>query len=190
MESRCLKNWGTLALLLNTLATVPTWAEPIVEVVGIRDCAGILSEQCGWQPYLEPPPEVESPGGIPVVVVSAPKTDDGSRGKAMGNNRFTPGCDNEYYFMEDTIARVVGSNEPVGERLELAGGIGDPLYNDGNWEKYEIGTIKRISSPGEVTMRFEIRIHYMFNQTTNQIAQVKLKNSFESGCIGFASARS
>jgi hypothetical protein len=77
------------------------------------------------------------------------------------------------------------TKQPIGGEVDI-GVVGDPIYAGGDWVKYETEVIMRNSSnvPGSVTIRKQIRIHYFFNHATKQVAQVKLKNSYESGCIG------
>lgn len=108
---------------------------------------------------------------------------DGTTGKAMDFNR-QPGCLNEQIFMDQTTSNVIAQGSPIGTYVPLK--LGDPLYSNGEWEKWQTEVIMdswSIASNRTTTRR--IMVHYMYNATTNTVAQMKLKNSYEYGCVGF-----
>ncbi|WP_178372475.1 hypothetical protein [Massilia sp. CF038] len=81
---------------------------------------------------------------------------------------------------------MIASGQPIGAWVDV-GEMIDPLYAGGNWEKFETETIQDTWRQGDAqTMQKRIRVHYMFNHVMKQIAQVKLKNSYQSGCVGIA----
>ncbi|MDQ1813066.1 hypothetical protein RBA41_07080 [Massilia sp. CCM 9210] len=112
---------------------------------------------------------------------------DGTTGVALDKNRFQPGCLGEQIFVESTLQSVILNGQPVGTPVDLE--LGDPLYNNGEWEKFQTETIQRSTRKGDpYTMAKRIRIHYMYNHVTNQVAQVKFKNSYQFGCEGISHA--
>lgn len=87
--------------------------------------------------------------------------------------------------MQATIDQIHETGKPVGTQVPII--VTDPNYPDGQWLKYQaIGIDHYLSAdnPG-VKIVFKFNMHYMYNVTTGQVHQTKLKNSYEYDCIGF-----
>lgn len=96
-----------------------------------------------------------------------------------------PECLREQLAVQQVTAEIAATGQPVGILIIPAGLIGDPLYNNGEWSKYQAAHIERVRSGTNVIVRrYSITIHYMYNGVTGQVAQVKLKNSRTDGCDG------
>ena len=60
-----------------------------------------------------------------------------------------------------------------------------PLYRGGDWDKYEMETIRHEEGTQQGTfIQKRVRIHYMYNYKTGWVEQFKFKNSYEYGCVG------
>ncbi|GAB3411693.1 hypothetical protein NX774_01065 [Massilia agilis] len=100
----------------------------------------------------------------------------------MSNNRFSAGCLNEVLFADETISKVTHDG-PVGTIVPIT--LNDPLYSGPGWHKWQTENIKHSwNRETNVVYVFRIQIHYMYNDNTRVIQQVKFKNSFEYGCLG------
>ena len=101
----------------------------------------------------------------------------------MANNR-GPQCDRENEFMDRTMARVYDTGNFVGTQVPII--VTDPNYGDGQWIKIQAYEIQHYWKQGMTTRQeFRLNMHYMYNVTTRMPHQTKLKNSYESGCVGF-----
>lgn len=129
------------------------------------------------------------PGGsFPTPSCRQPCFDDLSRGTAQieGAGR-QPGCLDEQLYMAAVIASV-SANGPIGTFLNM-GAFNNPQFSDPNWQKWATSTIKKVSSaPWAYRLNFRMEVHYMYNTYTHEIAETKLKNSFEYGCVGIVTA--
>jgi hypothetical protein len=95
-----------------------------------------------------------------------------------------PGCEREAKWVETLLDVIRVSDTPVGTQVPRV--ITDPNFGDGQWIKMQ-ATGESIEwhdhSKGEVRV-YTYNVHYMFNVATRQVFQVKLKNSFDAGCVG------
>jgi hypothetical protein len=96
-----------------------------------------------------------------------------------------PECLREQLAVDELLSQIKATSAPQG-RLAIPGSqLSDPAYSGGNWDKWEYGRVDRTRKGGErYVMRYEITVHYMHNNITGQVSQVKLKNTKESGCTG------
>lgn len=110
---------------------------------------------------------------------------NGSTGRSMDHNRFIPGCKQEALWLGMTLRDVTASGNFVGTQVPIV--VTDPYYPDGQWIKIQaLGVIQdRSSNDPNYMMERKINIHYMYNVATHQVHQIKFKNSWESGCVGF-----
>lgn len=154
-----------------------------IEISGRRDCDGILSAKCGWGGFGD------GGGGIS----GQPPSGGGGGNEAGGGGPATPPapvarqpeCLREQLFMAEQLALISAQGKPVGQYLSLI--ITDPLYSgyaNSAWSKYQTSVIIRETSPNTGGTTWTITMHYMYNPVTNQVAQAKLVNTFESGCTG------
>jgi hypothetical protein len=113
--------------------------------------------------------------------------DDYSRGNQPVFNR-APGCVREGMFYKETVDKLsqyaAGNGTPPG--VVIMDSFNDPLFkNDPGWKKFHTET--RGHRINTATGRYTIwrpQIHYMLNIVTGQFTQVKMKNSYELGCVG------
>lgn len=101
----------------------------------------------------------------------------------MAFNR-EPGCERELNFMIDTMASVARTGNFVGTMVPII--VTDPHYGDGQWIKvqnYSIQSSWEASNPN-LKREWRLNIHYMYNVSTSQTFQMKMKNSYEFGCAG------
>lgn len=143
------------------------------------DCVGIYSEGCGWAPF-----EGAGGGGGGGGGGYAPAPgiyDDGTRG-TPSVNRYSPGCPREAQYMNE-VQSFGHVGAPPG--IVIVEKPGDRFYNNGQWVKMQADRIYHSTkTPSEIGTRWRTTIHYMYNVETNQVEQLKLKTSFELGCIG------
>lgn len=107
--------------------------------------------------------------------------DDGTSGWAdldPTSRRMDPGCIAEQLFMTGLAIDITNSGGPVGTYIPLE--LGDPLYSDGTWRKYEVkNAIEHHTSdnyPGRnYVIKKRIKIHYMYNMVTRRVEQMKFK---------------
>jgi hypothetical protein len=91
----------------------------------------------------------------------------------------------EAAFVDNTLLDIHGERRPVGTKIIDATLINDPRFSDGDWDKFSHTEISRSRSGGSIYItRFELNIHYMYNRQTGATAQVKITNTYESGCVG------
>lgn len=107
--------------------------------------------------------------------------DDGTKGTAEVAGR-QAGCLGEQLFMEAVASQVTAGQAPIGSFVPVP--ITDPAY-PGRWLKYQTSTISN-SYPSLQNYKIQQRIivHYLYNIDTHAVAQMKLKNSYEYGCVG------
>jgi hypothetical protein len=97
-----------------------------------------------------------------------------------------PECDREANFMASQIFYMTQMDGPSGSMIPLT--VTDPYYQDPGWTKWEVAIIQHetnASVPKGYYRQYKIVMHYMYNVTTRQIFQTKLKNSWQYGCEGF-----
>jgi hypothetical protein len=62
-----------------------------------------------------------------------------------------------------------------------------PPWNVGGWKKYGVARIThRWTGGNNYITRWAWSIHYMYNVNSHEVAELKMKNSYESGCTGVA----
>lgn len=159
--------------------------DKVVYVNGQVDCSDHYSERCGWGNLGDNGGVDEGGGGGGGGTGGggggSSNTDDGTTGTTMDFNRFNPGCLGEVLAIADLVAKVNVTGAPVGIYVPLT--LGDPAYDNGEWEKWETNVILDTwIKPDTFSMQKRIRIHYIFNKVTHATSQVKLKNSYQSGC--------
>ncbi|CAN7146304.1 hypothetical protein [Duganella sp. LjRoot269] len=130
--------------------------------------------------------------GYPTVGTSGPGGgnsaagfDDSTRGTQPLFNR-QPGCQREGYFYAEVNA-LLFAGQPPG--LIIMQSFGDPLFSDPGWRKFQVERVYvqwKVETQRNIEWRTQI--HYMYNLNTGTFAQVKLKNSYEYGCIGVPKA--
>jgi hypothetical protein len=118
--------------------------------------------------------------------------DDGTRGwgdiEWPKPARTQPGCVAEQLFMAAIAVDIANTHGPVGTFIPLD--LQDDRYKDGNWRKYEVhsGITHQITNDNRRGHNFvtkkRIVVHYMYNIATQQVDQMKFKNSYEAGCLG------
>lgn len=104
-------------------------------------------------------------------------------GTSMSFNR-QPACDREAQFIAQQVVYMTAMDGPIGTMLPLT--PTDPHFQDPGWTKWETSTMTREWQKSNPIYAREYRIvmHYMYNVTTRQIFQTKLKNSEQYGCEG------
>ncbi|MDO8033564.1 hypothetical protein O3297_09060 [Janthinobacterium sp. SUN128] len=181
----------SLTVLSSSLLSNSSYAtDGVVLVEGHVECTGVYSQRCGWGDFSGNEGGNENGGGGGGGSgggggggFGSGNVNDGTIGTAMDNNRFVPGCLDESYVIADVIATVNLTGMPVGTYVPLD--LKDKLYDNGEWEKWEYNRISDSwKKPDPYTIQKRIRVHYMINRATGAIAQVKLKNSYQSGCEG------
>lgn len=163
--------------------TPSTTSIHVVYVPGSPDCEGIFSDYCGWGSWGGDPydgnyyADGEVGGGS-----STSYPDDGSTGKEMKYNRTVPGCYREYLAMVEAQSQQ-GSSNPLGIRLPLT--INDPAYPEPGWIKISIPHYEsRWDRNTNQTLEWRTEVHYLYNTNSFNVAQVKMKQSYEYGCAG------
>lgn len=171
-------------------------AQRPIEIVGDMDCNGVYSESCGWGDsgggggnYGGYPPG-EAPGsgggaggggGIPPMGPDEVIFNDGSKGKAQVN-RFSAGCLRESVFLAQVQSFAL-AQQPMGQVIMES--VKDPAYSSEYWVKYSVDhVLHKYDAATKVTTELYMEAHYMYNRATGQANQLKLKNSFEWGCVG------
>lgn len=137
-------------------------------------------------PYPDPPPgpwvswvSID----FPPIAGGGGTAGGGTSGTHMDFNR-GPQCDRENEFMDRTMAQVYATKNFVGTQVPII--VTDPYYPDGQWIKIQAYEKQWLwHAPMANRREFRLSMHYMYNVTTGQPHQTKLKNSYEAGCIGF-----
>jgi len=156
----------------------------VVYVPGSPDCTGIFSDYCGWVGWGGDPliGDYYAEGGVGGGSSSSYNGDDGTMGVSSTQNRTEPGCLREKLAMEQASS-LNGSPQPMGTQLPLT--LLDPAYQSPGWAKYSIVQYYRQwDRNSNSTYEWKTEVHYMYNSNTYQVAQVKMKQSFEYGCTG------
>jgi hypothetical protein len=119
--------------------------------------------------------------GLAVAANTASGHDDGTRGNSDTFNR-QPGCLKEGLFM-DEIAGSALNGDPQGTVIFDNPTV--PPYNAAGWKKYGVVRIShQWSQQTNMITRWRWNVHYMYNIYTHEVSQLKMKNSYETGCIG------
>lgn len=96
-----------------------------------------------------------------------------------------PGCYRELYQFDQLIKRIIVNRAPEGIRIIDQASITDPRYIGRGWAKYSYTSIeKEFSSTSSYSTRYYINIHYLYNENTGAITQVKIINTYDQGCKG------
>ncbi len=89
----------------------------------------------------------------------------------------------------DQLKSDLRAGYPIGDIVYTPAQIGDPLFSSPGWYKYKTDNYgeyaTRISNTEFKMLYFRVHFHYMINVITKEVAQVKMKSSYESGCKGF-----
>jgi hypothetical protein len=94
-----------------------------------------------------------------------------------------PECAREAAVIDNMLLKIHSAGAPQGQ--QIMGPMNDPRYNDGNWYKYQYAEIDRVHrTVSPETKRYVVTVHYLYNIKTGATAQVKLKNTHHSGCVG------
>lgn len=96
-----------------------------------------------------------------------------------------PECLHEQLFVDELLAGIASQGAPIGQPIMYH--FDDPLYQQG-WIKYEAAKITmHLDVPNNLRTRWAVYVHYMYAASTQTVAQVKLKNTYTSGCQGVIS---
>lgn len=170
---------------LVTASNVSYAGPEIVYVPGSADCSDTWSAFCGWphNSFYDPSPYYApvSPGGGGAPGPAAPKTET-----SFNHNR-QPECKQEQDWVAYELEKIINSDEPLGVLLPIT--ITDPNFQPGHfWAKYEIdGFTNTFDRATGVTKWYTHRMHYMWRIGGGVIPyQVKMKNSYQAGCVGWA----
>lgn len=102
--------------------------------------------------------------------------------------RQNPACLREQLFMQQTQTQarssVQAGQTPPGREIVPGRLWGNPEYSALGWIKMSAGVITRVSSPTGATRRYQVEVHYMWNQQTGMLGDFKFVNTEADGCDG------
>ncbi|MFZ6712021.1 hypothetical protein [Undibacterium sp. TC9W] len=171
---------STVLLISMCISTPITYATDTVTITDHVDCSDHYSALCGWPdgPIYIPGDSGGGNGGGG----GSGAAGDGSTGKSENNNR-PPQCLREQLYLQEIASKIAQTGVAEGTFLSIP--ISDPNFPDGQWFKYEATSIQSYWTQGDAdTTRLKIVVHYMFNVATKEVFQMKIKTSYESGCVG------
>lgn len=184
------RRWWLVIVLLGVLQpATPCIAQAVrldkpentaVIIVGQRPGCGIGYENdCGF-----PDPGRNDGGGGGFGGGGAGGGGAATQDKNDAINR-QPECLREQLFVDELLAEIASQGAPIGQSIMYH--FKDPLYQQG-WIKYEAAQITtHLDVPNNLRTRWAIYVHYMYAPSTQAVAQVKLKNTYTSGCQGVLS---